>query len=463
MNQALYPEYPILLVDDEKHYLNGLEFNLNARGLTHVECCEDSRQVMPLLREKKFSLILLDILMPHISGTTLLPKIVGNYPGIPVILLTAVSETETVVDCMKAGAFDYLVKPIEPKKLHKKVKQALDFLYARNEDNRLQQCLFSETPKNPGAFSKIITKNKRMMSIFKYIEEIAETGMPVLITGESGCGKDLIVTAIHQLSRKKGEYVPINAGGMSDEEFSEALFDDEKGLLKKAEDGTLFLDEIADIQVPSQVKLLRLIQEGEYYSPRSNKLHQANTRFIAATSQNLSALINEGKFRNDLYQRLKVHHIELPPLRDRKEDIPLLLEHFLQEFARKLNKPKPHVPKELHILLSNYEFPGNIREIAGMVYDAVARHESGPLSLDVFREKIREKGAETDITLALTNTKAGEKKVDFGAPFPTFKEIEEIYIKAAVKRAEGNKSSAARITGLSRKDFENRLRRVIKL
>jgi DNA-binding NtrC family response regulator len=462
MNRSLFPEYPILLVDDETHYLNSLEFNLNAKGLGHVECCADSRQVMPLLKEKKFSLILLDILMPHISGMELLPKIIGNYPGTPVILLTAVSETETVVDCMKAGAFDYLVKPVEPEELTKKIRQALNFLKARKEDNRLQDCLFAKTPKNPGVFSGIITKNKRMINIFKYIELIAESMMPALITGEPGCGKELIAPAVHKLSRQKGEYVTISVGGMNDKEFSDTLFDDKNGLLQKAEDGTLFLDEIADIQIPSQVKLLRLLQEGEYYPRHSNKLHKANIRFITATGQNLPALVKEGKFRNDLYHRMKVHHIEIPPLRKRKEDIPLLVEHFLEKAEKVLNKPKPQVPKELYKLLSNYDFPGNIRELAVMVGEALARHESGPLSLDVFQEKIKEKGVEIDIPTAMTDPGIREKKITFGDPLPTFKEVEEMYIKETLKKVNGKKTTAARIAGLSNKDFANRLRRLTK-
>jgi len=471
MNQSLYPEFPILTVDDEKHFLNSIEFNLNAKGLTHVECCDDSRMVMPLLKEKKFSLILLDIIMPHFTGTQLLPKIIAEYPEIPVILLTAVSDTDTVVDCMKAGAFDYLVKPIEPDKLLKKVNQALDFLKAKEEDNHIQQCLFSDTPKNQEAFSEIITKNKRMQSIFKYVETIAESPMPVLITGENGDGKDLMARAIYKLSQRKGEFVQFIAGGIDDQQFTDTLFGHKKGafpgadherigLVEQAKDGIFFLNEIGDLSEKSQVTLLRLIQDGEYYPLGSDTLKTTNAQFVAATCKDLPALVKEGKFRNDLYFRLKIHHIQLPPLRERKDDIPLLVNHFLKKFAEMLKKKKPHLPRELFILLANYDFPGNVRELGGMVYDALTRHESGVLSIDVFRDKIREKGGKIDIPTAANND-TGDKKVIFGDAFPRFPELEELYIQEALKRAK-DESTASKLTGLSRKDFANRRRKYQK-
>jgi DNA-binding NtrC family response regulator len=431
MNQSLFPEFPILLVDDEKHFLNSMVFNLSSKGLTNVLCCEDSRNVMPLLKEKKFSLILLDILMPNITGTELLPQIMGNYPDIPVTLLTAESNTETVVDCMRNGAFDYLVKPIEPEKLIKKVRQALDFLKAKKEDTHIQQFLFSETPKNKEAFSGIITQNNRMIQIFKYIEAIAVSPMPVLITGEIGDGKDLIARAIFKLSERKGEFVCFNAGAADEQSFADSLFgyknsaaQEQPGFVEKAKDGVLFLDEIGDISEKSQIALLPLIQNKEYYPRGSNILKTTNARFIAATCKDLPTLVKERKFRNDLYHRLKIHHIQLPPLRERKDDIPLLVDYFLKKSAEILKKKKPYAPKELFILLSKYDFPGNIRELATMVYDALTVHESGPLSIDMFRNKIRGQGVELDIPTTSRNELI-DKKVTFGEPFPNLKNLKK--------------------------------------
>jgi DNA-binding NtrC family response regulator len=471
MTQELFPESPVLFVDDEKEFLSSVDLNLKLNGISHIHCCEDSDHVMTLLSHQKFSMIFLDLTMPHISGEELLPKIVGDYPDIPVIVLTANNKVEMAVKCMKAGAFDYLVKPLNTPELIKIIRHTLDIIDIKKENLRLKESVLSETPKNKEAFSEIVTQNSQMMRIFKYIEAIAASTMPVLITGENGNGKDLIARAIYKLIQRKGEFVAFTAGGIDEHQFADALFGHEKGaftgavqerigLLEKAKDGILFLDEIGDLSEKSQVTLLRLIQNREYYPLGSDTLKTTNARFVTATCKDLPALVKEGKFRNDLYHRLKIHHIQLPPLRERKDDIPLLVDYFLKKSAETLKKKKPHVPRELFILLSNYDFPGNVRELAGMVYDALTRHESGVLSIDVFRDKIREKGGDIYIPPA-SSSDTGEKKVIFGDSFPKFPELEEMYIQEAMKRATDERT-AAQMTGLSRKDFANRRRRYQK-
>ncbi|MCU0286386.1 MAG: sigma-54 dependent transcriptional regulator [Acidobacteria bacterium] len=471
MIHEIFLDLPVLFVDDEKEFLSGVEFNLKLNGISHIHCCQDSRHVLPLLDQQKFAMIFLDLLMPHITGEELLPKIVGNYPDIPVIILTAYNQVDKAVKCMKNGALDYLVKPIETPQLIKIIKQTLDLMDMKKENVRLTESILSETPQNEEAFAKIITKNGYMIRIFKYIEAIAASNMPVLITGENGDGKDLIAEAIYKISRRKGEFVPFTAGGIDDHEFADALFGHEKGsftgaiqermgLLEKAKDGILFLDEIGDISEKSQVTLLRLIQNREYYPLGSCILKTTNTRFIAATCKDLPALVKENKFRNDLYHRLKVHHVKLPALRERKDDIPLLADYFLKKSAEELNKKKPSVSKELYILLSNYDFPGNVRELKGMMHDALTQHTSGVLSIDVFRDYMRDKGVTINIPIK-TDNETNNRIINFGETFPKFTELEEMYISEALNRAKDD-LTVSKLTGLSKKDFENRRRKYQK-
>ncbi|MDZ7767137.1 MAG: sigma 54-interacting transcriptional regulator [Melioribacteraceae bacterium] len=222
------------------------------------------------------------------------------------------------------------------------------------------------------------------------MEAIAKTNLPVLITGETGTGKELIANAIHKVSGRKGELVPVNVAGVDDNLFSDTLFGhkkgaftgaeiERKGLIERAEDGTLFLDEIGDLNIESQVKLLRLLQEGQFYPLGSDIAKLSNARIIVATNRSIKSLQSSNTFREDLYYRLRSHHINIPPLRERKKDIPYLIDFFLIRAAKELGKTKPRPPKELYTLLSNYHFPGNIRELEGIIYDAVSLHKSGIL------------------------------------------------------------------------------------
>ncbi len=239
-----------------------------------------------------------------------------------------------------------------------------------------------------------------MRSTFKYIESIAVTSQPVLITGKTGVGKELIARTIHRLSGRKGTLAAVNVTGLDDTTFSDTLFDHKRGaftgadrvragLIEKAANGTLFLDETGDLHPTSQVKLLRLLQEREYYPLGADVPRPSNARIVVATNRDLLALQASGTFRADLYYRLLLHRINVPPLRERRDDIPLLVEFFLQRAADELGKTKPTPPPELFILLALYDFPGNIRELQTMIFDAVSRHESWKLSLTGFKEIIR--------------------------------------------------------------------------
>ena len=462
MNQAKYPPLPVLLVDDEEQFLLSASFTLASAGINNLVECRDGRKVMGLLSGRRFEVVVLDILMPHISGSELLPEIVREHPDTPVIMVTAVDELETAVECMKSGAFDYLVKPVDEDRLVTSVRRAIDFREMRDENALLKQYLLSDKLEHPEAFSDIVTRNNRMRSIFQYVEAIAGTSLPVLITGETGVGKELIAKAIHRLSGRKGQFVPVNVAGVDDNLFSDTLFGhkrgaftgadrDRKGLIERASGGTLFLDEIGDLSLESQVKLLRLLQEGKYYPLGSDVPKMTDARIVVATNKDIEKMQQEGQFRKDLYYRLRAHHIHIPPLRERPEDIPLLVEHFLQKAAKTLGKRKPTPPRELCTLLSTYHFPGNIRELEGMIFDAVSRHKSGVLSLESFKEKI------------LPGTSARKvvqgEKIIFAEELPTLKEAEQMLISEALRRSGGNQTIAARMLGLSRRALNNRLRR----
>ena len=471
MTSLLNPSKPILLVDDEEHFLTSAELVLNSNRFTNIESCVESTKVLDLLKLKEYSLIALDINMPNISGKELLPKILENYPEIPVIIITAINDVESAVECMKLGAFDYLVKPIDDERFITSVKRGLYFSNVRNENLRLKESLFKDKLEFPQAFSEIITNSTKMISIFKYIEAISKTNLPVLVTGETGVGKELIAKAIHKISGREGEMVSLNVAGVDDNLFSDTLFGhkkgaftgaekDRKGLIEHAENGSLFLDEIGDLSIESQVKLLRLLQDGKYYPLGSDVAKLSNARIIVATHKDLDRMKDDDTFRKDLYYRLKAHHVHIPPLRERKEDIPILISHFLTTASNTLNKKRPASPKQLYTILTNYSFPGNVRELEGIIFDAVSRHSSGILSL----ESIRDKTIGTEDDIASNNVKnINENFADsiiFTSQFPTFRNAELLMIKEALKRSDNNQTIAAQLLGITRRALNNRIQRL---
>ncbi|MCH8126304.1 sigma-54-dependent Fis family transcriptional regulator [candidate division KSB1 bacterium] len=470
MNESIYPKLPVLLVDDEQQFLLSAEMALNANGVTNVLQSYNSLEVMSILSEQEISVILLDITMPHKTGDELLKEIHQEFPNISVIMVTAVNEVETAVECMKNGAIDYLLKPVDETRLVTTLKRAIEFTEVREENLKLKEYLLSDRLDSPDAFSDIITDSENMRSIFQYVEAIGSTSLPVLITGDTGVGKELIARAIHRISGRNGEFVPINVAGVDDNLFSDTLFGhkkggftgadrDRKGLIEQASNGTLFLDEIGDLSFESQVKLLRLLQEGKYYPIGSDISKLTNARFVIATNADIDSMQKQGKFRKDLFYRLQAHHINVPILRERKNDIPLLVDHFIAKAAKELGKKQPTPPKELAILLRNYPFPGNIRELEGMIYDAISQHKSGILSMDSFREKI--KLSLPDFELVQENEVGFEddNQIKFSELLPTLKGVEKMLIQEALGRANGNQSIAAEMLGLTRRALNNRLSR----
>ena len=468
MKESVYPEFPVILVDDEEQALDSFEIALRSANMNHFVRCQDSRDVMPTLSGREVEVMLLDLRMPHVSGEELLLKVNSDFPEIPVIIITGANDVETAVKCMKHGAFDYMVKPVEKSRLVSGVRRALELRELQKENRLLKAHVLFDKLQHPEAFSKIVTNSAGMRSIFQYVEAISKSPRPVLITGETGVGKELVAKAVHALSHREGDFVPVNVAGLDDNIFSDTLFGHKKGaftgaeqarsgLIEQASGGTLFLDEIGDLSAPSQVKLLRLLQDGDFFPLGSDVAKGSNARIIVATNQDLDRLKSSGRFRKDLYYRLCDHHIHVPPLRERLEDLTILAEHFLEKASKTLDKKKPTPPDELTILLSTYQFPGNIRELESMVFNAVSSHKSGKLSMESFKSYIYQKHPSFEIG---SKQLLKEKKVllSFPEQLPTLKQAEQLLIDEAMKRTDGNQSIAALSLGITRQALNRRLK-----
>ena len=465
MEVKLYPAFGVLLVDDELPWLRSLSLTLEGPGgITNLRQCADSRQVMSILEQNDIGLVLLDLTMPNLSGEELLEQIVAEYPQVRVIILSGMNQLETAVNCMRTGAFDYFVKAVDEERLVDGVRRAIRMVELESENRAMHKRFFRDQLDTPEAFATIVTNNVAMRTRFQYLEAVAPSSQPILITGESGVGKELVAEAVHTLSGNSGSLVSVNVAGLDDNVFADTLFGHvrgaftgadnvRKGMIEQAAGGTLFLDEIGDLNFASQVKLLRLLQNGEYYPLGSDQPKQMTARVVVATHADLDAKMLAGEFRRDLYYRLYSHHVHLPPLRERKDDLPLLLEHFLIEASTNLGKKKPTPPKELAVLLSTYSFPGNVRELEAMVYDAVSQHSGKILSMKSFLQRIGSR----------PESPADEQLVEKN-PFaeldslPTLQQSGKLLVAEAMHRSTGNQSIAARLLGISQPALSKRLK-----
>lgn len=466
MSEHLYPERPVFLVDDEQDVLDSSELALNSAGITNVLKFSDSREVVAALSAQGASVVVLDLTMPHIRGEEILESMRGEHPEVPVIVSTGHNDVDTAVQCMQSGAADYLVKPVERTRFISAVRKLLEMEELEEENQLLRDALLADEISNPEVFSGLITQNSGMHAIFKYLESIAQTGRPVLITGETGVGKEMIAKSVHVLSGRNGEFVAVNAAGLDDNLFTDTLFGHlrgaftgadrpRQGLVELAAGGTLFLDEIGDLEIVSQVKLLRLLQEGEYFPLGSDRPHHTDARIVVATYHNLTDLIQAEQFRKDLYYRLTAHQVKIPPLRERLDDLPLLVDHIFEEAAKTLGKKKPTAPPELLTILSNYSFPGNIRELQSMIFDAVAQHKGRLLSLASFRGLIRQPGAQDQLSAESAVSGVG---VSEGHDFPTLAQGEADLIREALRRTNGNRTIAADLLGINRQALIRRVK-----
>lgn len=449
----------ILVVDDDAAFLRGVGRVLRMDGYEGVTLCEDPRKVAALLERQGFGTVLLDLNMPGVSGEELLGHILRQAPRTAVVMITATNDADTAIRCVKAGAYDYLVKPVDSDRLSQTVRGALRHHGVVAVDDTGQQGARESCLRRAEVFSGIVTQSPAMLTLFNYIESVAPSMESVLIQGETGTGKGLLSKAIHDASGRSGPLVSVNVAGLDAEAFSDTLFGHRKGaftgagtardgLIETAAGGTLFLDEIGCMQRDIQIKLLRLLEEREYFPLGSDTPRKSTCRVVAATAVDLRQAIRSGAFRSDLYYRLHTYLAHIPPLRERVGDIPLLLDRFLGDAAASLSKPKPTVPPELFAHLAGYGFPGNVRELRAMAFEAVSAHSHGVLSMRTFLARIdwaiaADRGTEDACGSAAP--------VTFGVELPTLDETARLLMDEALDRTQGNQKAAAKLVGVSRR------------
>jgi DNA-binding NtrC family response regulator len=445
---------PILLVDDEPALLRAVGIELRGAGFERVAALDDSRKVLPLLEERAIGAVVLDLTMPHLSGQELLKRIREVHPEIPVIVMTGKSEVQTAVQCMRDGAIDYLVKPVDHDRLAASVSHALQIRRYQTEMHSLRELALTESATRHDAFSGFATQSKEVLRIFRYLEQVATLEHPVLICGETGTGKELIARAVHRISGRTGPFVPVDLAGCDDDRFSEALFGEAtqevKGSVARAGDGTVFLDEIGNLGGGSQVRLLRLLQDGTFLQLGGDRPLRSRARFIVATSRDLDRDARAGRFRRDLYHKLDAYRVQVPPLRARPADLPLLVTRFVEKAAVESGKTAPRIPRELFVLLGTYSFPGNVRELESMCRDAVARHKGGILALRSFKDRIAQNpsaaqpAAESSINASIASAFEQLQQL------PSHKEVGRALEEEAMRRANNNQGIAADLIGMTR-------------
>lgn len=463
MKQGAYPTNPILLVDDEETWLRSFSLALRSGGMDNVITVTDAGEVAAVLAETEVEVIAADLAMPGMSGEELIEQVRATHPDIPVLVVTGMSQVEAAVRCIKLGAFDFLVKTYDKSSLVSGIRHAIEIRELRRENASLRSRFLQDSLEHPEAFEHIVAAGKSMRLIFQYVETIAGSSRPVLVTGESGVGKELIAQAVHDLSGREGEFVPVNVAGLDDNIFADTLFGHRKGaftganqsrsgLVENAKGGTLFLDEIGDLSHSSQLKLLRLVQEREYLPIGSDLTRKTDARIIAATNADLPAPDDGNRFRSDLYYRLRAHHIHIPPLRERKEDLPLLVDRFVRDACKEERRRILEIPADLLPLLATYDFPGNVRELRFLIFDAVRASTGSTLSMEQVRKSLGPAGRKR-----IPKAPGDDAMVTFGSELPTLKEVCAELVDEAMRRTGGNQSMAAMLLGVSRQALNKRI------
>jgi DNA-binding NtrC family response regulator len=456
MSQSMNPQKPLLIVDDEEAIISGYREAVRRDGINNAICLTDSREALDVIADTELDAAVLDLTMPHVSGEALLDQLALTQPDVPVIVITGKNDVESAMRCIKKGAHEYLVKPVATERILSCIRIALGVRALRRENQSLHRGLLSDDLRCPENFSAIITANAAMKSIFKYIEAIAPSPYTILLSGETGVGKELFARAIHKSSKREGAFVAVNVAGLDDNAFADTLFGHKSGaytgadshrpgLIASASKGTLFLDEIGDLSISSQIKLLRVLQEGEYLPLGEDKPVKTDARVIVATNVDLLAKQENGGFRADLYYRLNTHKISVPPLRDRLSDLPLLIDAFLAEAAEAIGQKKPTPPSQLVSLLSGYSFPGNIRELQAMIADAVSSHTSHMMSMKSFRDRIVSDRFEGHHSFV-----RGGDSLIFSEILPRYDEVKTLLVEEALVRTDGNHTRAADLICTSR-------------
>src|SRR5215813_6067179 len=442
----------VLIVEDEPKLRRLLEISLGEDGHS-VRTVADAESALKGLAREPADLIVTDLKLPGMDGLEFLHAAKRMNAATPMIVMTAYGSVETAVEAMKAGASDYVLKPFTMAEMKLVINKELDVQRVRDENRSLKEALGKRYH-----FQNIVARSSKMQEVLALVERVASTNSTVLIGGESGVGKDLIARAIHQNSRRaSGPFIKINSTAIPDNLFESELFGFEKGAFtgamtakpgkfELADKGTLFLDEIGDVPAPIQVKLLRVLQEREFERLGGTRTLKVDVRLIAATNRDLRAALEEGTFREDLYYRLNVVPIDIPPLREHKQDIPELVNHFLARFSRGNGKQVDKITPAALKLLMDYHWPGNVRQLENTIERAVVLSANPVIDVD---------------DIALDSNTAARNAVSASAPVlpegMTLEQWEDEIIREALRRANGNKSQAARMLGLSRNALRYRL------
>jgi len=444
----------ILVVDDEENLRHMLKVMLRKQGYL-VDAARDGSEALAMAAENRYDFVLCDIRMPVLDGAGFLEKATADGLDAIIIMMSAYGTIETAIDCMKQGAYDYISKPFKNDEILLVLKKATERERLKTENRELKEELHKEC-----VFASMVSRNQRMLEIFALIRKISDFRTTVLILGESGTGKELIARALHFTStRKRASFVAVNCGAIPENLLESELFghvrgaftdasSEKAGLFEQADGGTLLLDEIGEMPLPLQVKLLRVLQEGEIRRVGGSAAKQVNVRVLSATSKDLEQEVAWGRFREDLYFRLNVLSIALPPLRERMEDLPLLVDHFLGKYGAELGKEGWRCSAEAMKALMNYPWPGNIRELENSVQRGMLLSEGGTLEAHCLPERVWKKplagGADGTVQLLAGDTISIKQGTE---------QLEREMIRKALERTSGNRTHAARLLEISHRSL----------
>lgn len=442
--------YNVLIVDDDLEMCKFISDVLKGEGISATSL-SDSLEATKILKKEEFDVIVTDLKMKGLKGLDLLEEAKKVAPLTPVIIITAFGTIESAIKAMKMGAYDYITKPFQMDEFVLTVKKALENRLLKREVVRLKKEVESRYH-----FHNLIGKSPLMRKIYDLIERISDTSSNVLITGESGTGKELVAKAIHYNGiRKEGPFIAVNCAAIPETLLESELFGykkgaftdaktDKRGLIFEANEGTLFLDEITEMPLTLQAKLLRMIEEKEVRPLGDTNSYSIDARVISTSNRDIKSRIEQGQFREDLYYRLKVIEIELPPLRERREDIPLLVQHFIRKFSQDLKKNISGISEEALKIFLNYTWPGNVRELENVIQRAITLSQHEIIHLEDLPPSMLQ---ERDKNIL---EKAVQEKY-------TIDQLEKEYIKRILVEVGGNKSKAAEILGLDRKTLYRKL------
>ena len=446
---------PIMVVDDDQGLLFSIRTALLSAGLPDPVLVSDSRQVGELIRSNGFHLVLLDLIMPHLDGMEVLKQIKTESPATECIIVTAVDEVAMAVQAMRFGAYDYLVKPLDLERTIIAIGHALERYQLRQGMALFERPQRFEDLKFPEKFAAMVARDESMALVFHQAEICAQSDYNVMITGETGVGKGMLARIIHQISaRGNGPFVAVNMPAFSSSLFEDDIFghirgaytgavSDKRGFFETAQGGTLFLDEITELAPAMQGKLLRVIEEKEFYRLGSTQIVNVDLRILSASNRNVSEAMTSGHLRRDLYFRLNEYHIHIPELRRRPKDIPVLADRFMKLHARKNNKPVRQISCELTQALQHYDFPGNVRELENIIASAFLLEATDTLRLS----------SAQNLLLSSKPTLSRPDKT-----FLSLDELQQRQILQAMHLTGGNRTRAARMLGIGLRTLQRKLK-----